>query len=69
MTDQSIRATSNETEDLEVGETNLSSSEEKNAVELNNPKNNNYGSDKDNSSSENESNKNNSLQVSDCWGA
>jgi len=49
------------TEDLGVvDETNLSSSEEKNAVELNNSNNNNSESDNGNSSSGNESSKNNS---------
>ena len=36
MTDQSTRAISNATEDIGIEETNLSSSEEKNAVEFNN---------------------------------
>ena len=60
MTDQSTKAISNATEDIGVEETNLSSSDEKNAIKLNNSNNNNYESDNDSSSSGNESSKNNS---------
>ncbi len=57
MSAQSTGATSNATEDTEVEEANLSSSEEKKAVEFNNS-NNNSESDNDSSSSGNESSKN-----------
>ncbi|KKG29069.1 hypothetical protein EO97_04920 [Methanosarcina sp. 2.H.T.1A.15] len=60
ITNQSAKATSNATEGTEVKETNLSSSEEKNAVELNNSNNNIFESDNGNRSGENESSKNNS---------
>jgi DNA-binding beta-propeller fold protein YncE len=65
ITDQSIKATSNATEDIGVEETNFLSSEEKNTVKLNNSNdnsNNNNDSESDNvsSSSENRSSKNNS---------
>ena len=60
MTNQSTSAASNATKDIGVEETNLSSSDEKNAIKLNNSNNNNYESDNDSSSSGNESSKNNS---------
>ena len=63
LTDQSTSATSNATEDIGVEEANLSSSEEKKAVEFNNSNNssesdNNSESGNDSSSSGNESSKN-----------
>jgi DNA-binding beta-propeller fold protein YncE len=57
---QSTQATFNATEDTEVEEANLSSSEEKKAIELNNSNNNNSESDNDSGSSGNDSSKNNS---------
>lgn len=52
MTNQSTSATSNATEDTEVEEANLSSSEEINDIKLNNPNDNNSEFDNDSSSNE-----------------
>lgn len=61
-TNQSTMETLNATEEIEVEETNLSLTQEKNVVEFNNS-NNNTNSESDNgiSSGENESNKNDSI--------
>ena len=60
MTAQSTGAKSNATENIGVEETNLSSSEEISAVELNDSKINNSDSGSGNISGENEPSKNNS---------